>query len=107
MNEDMMNDFCTYLEEIGAINYTEVWVKGNHPELYGRTFTPQTKDRHRIEVYENEEHTNKDILCHELAHVMLYKVDGPQDHGDVFRKVEHEVHKLLKEYNKETETCAD
>lgn len=98
MSEDLCNDFCTYLEEIGVINYTEVWIKGNHPKLYGRTFTPMSNDSHRIEIYENEEHTNEEILTHELAHVMLHKINGPQDHGDEFKRMEHKAYNLLKDY---------
>ena len=103
MNEITMNDFCTYLEELGAIDYTEVWVKGNHPKLYGRTFTHHTKTRHRIEIYENDEQTNKDILCHELAHVMLYKTGAAQGHGKEFRRMECKVHNLLIDYKMEME----
>lgn len=103
MNEDFMNDFCTYLEELGVIDYTEVWERGPNDKLYGRTFTPPSLDRHRIEIYENEDHTNEEILCHELAHVMLYKTGGPQNHGQEFKMMEQQARRLMKEYLKETE----
>lgn len=101
MNENMMNAFCDYLEDIGAINYTEVWECGPNDKLYGRTFTPESKDRHRIEIYENDEHTNEEILCHELAHVMLYKIDGPQDHGEFFRRMERQAYNFMNDFLKE------
>ena len=101
MNEDLMNGFCDYMEDLGAINYTEVWLKGPNDKLYGRTFTPESKDRHRIEIYENDEKSNAEILCHEMAHAMLYKIDGPQDHGEEFYRMQDKAVNFLKDYLKE------
>lgn len=107
MNEEQeMNEFCAYLEDLGVINYTDVWVKGNHPDLYGRTFTPHSKDRHRIEIYGNPgEHTNEEVLCHELAHVMLFKVkDGCHHqkghHGKEFKALEKKAYEHLVDFKK-------
>ena len=95
MNEEMINRFCDYLENIDLINYTDVWVMPSRNDLYGRTFTPTTKDRHRIEIYKNDTQSNEDILCHELAHVILYKMNKKQNHEKEFEKAKKLVINLL------------
>lgn len=104
MNEEIMNRFCDYLENIDLIYYTDVWVQPFRNDLYGRTFTPTTKDRHRIEIYENDEQSNEYILCHELAHVILYKMNKKQDHGKEFEEAKKLVINLLHKWKREEHT---
>lgn len=101
MDEDIMNAFTDYLESMELINYTEVWECGPNNKLYGRTFTPNSKNNHRIEIYKSDEYSNEVILCHELAHVMLYKMNVSQDHGEQFYMMEERVHNLMKNFLKE------
>lgn len=102
MHEDEMNMFCDWLEELDYIHYTEVWVKPERDDLYGRTFTSGKGDHNRIEIYENYEHSNEEILIHELAHCFLTKRNGPsedgQAHDTTFYNTEEFVKTLYEEY---------
>lgn len=107
--EDKMNDFCDYLENLGIIDYTEVWLKEEHTDLYGRTFTNKDKNKHRIEIYKNNEYTNLEILFHELAHVCIYKKNNEnliqynQKHGKCFKEMKEKIKNYMKDYLKEIE----
>jgi len=108
-SEDVLNDFCNYLENFDIIDYTEVWLKEEHSDLYGRTFTNNDKNRHRIEIYKNNEYTNLEILFHELAHVCIYKknqnslIQYNQKHGRYFYQMEEKIKNYMKNYLKEIE----